>query len=89
MKRLLFAAAFLLPSLCALADQRAAEACAAALPQDAKLIYDNVVPALTPDATPRDVVIAQTRALARAGKISQLSARDNAMKAGSCLRALR
>jgi hypothetical protein len=55
----------------------------------ARCIYDAVAPALTPDSTPRDVVTEKTRGLVQAGKIAKLSARGNAVKAGSCLRALR
>lgn len=73
----------------ALADKQAADQCTAALPQDAKLIYDTVAPALAPGTPPKDVVVEKTRALAQSGQISRLSARDNAMKAGDCLRALR
>ncbi len=79
---------FLLP-INASADQHAADACAAALPQDARLIYDSAAPAIAGASNPKDVVVEKTRALAQEGTISKLSARDNAMKAGSCLKGLR
>ena len=70
----------------AYADSNAANACAAKLPRDAKLIYDATLPQLTPGANLRDLVANNTRRLARAGTIDRNSARNSAMSAGSCLR---
>jgi hypothetical protein len=76
------------PSL-AFADKLAADACAAGLPQDAKLIYAATAADFPTAADPRGMVRDKTKAMVQAGKIAQGSARDNAMAAGKCLRQLR
>ena len=76
------------PSL-AFADKLAADACAAGLPQDAKLIYAATAADFPTAADPRGMVRDKTKAMVQAGKIAQGSARDNAMAAGKCLQQLR
>jgi hypothetical protein len=68
-----------------LADQKAADGCAAALRGDSRVIYDDVLPTYKPGADLRAVVTERTKGLVAAGKIDRASARTNAMAAGHCL----
>lgn len=68
------------------ADEAAANACAAQLPQDARTIFAAVLPQLSPGADLRSLVVSNTRRLAIAGTISRSNARASAMAAGKCLR---
>jgi hypothetical protein len=52
------------------------------------MIYDAAVHNMKGLDTLRDTVVAQTRSLVIAGKISEAEARPAAEKAGSCLRLL-
>lgn len=75
-----------------LANPEAAAKCRAGLPPQAALIYDKVRPLIHPTADiqnlVRDMTRDQTRALVEAGAIQESTARDNAMAAGQCFRAL-
>lgn len=68
------------------ADTEVARRCAAALPQDARAIFDATLPQLAPGANLRELVTATTRRLVEAGSIGRGSARDSAVAAGKCLR---
>ena len=69
------------------ADGPAGETCAAGLTRDGKAIYA-VVAATNPTSdTLKSVVEHQTRALAMEGKIARDDARENAMAAGTCMKA--
>jgi hypothetical protein len=62
--------------------------CAAGLPADSRIIYDASVRNMKGLDTLRDTVVAQTKSLVEAGKISEADARPAAEKAGTCLRML-
>ncbi|MBB4004906.1 MAG: hypothetical protein V7704_03685 [Aurantimonas endophytica] len=62
-----------------------APACAAALPAEAKLIYDAVAAAPATGSL-RDRVTAETKALVEAGQVKRMSARSSATAAGECLK---
>jgi hypothetical protein len=70
------------------ATNSAADQCAVGLPADSKMIYDAAVRNMKGLDTLRDTVVAQTRLLVLAGKISEVAARPAAEKAGTCLRLL-
>ncbi len=67
------------------ADEAAANACAAQLPKDAQTIFRTTLPQLTPNASLRSLVTANTRKLAMAGTIDRGDARQSAIAAGKCL----
>lgn len=69
----------------ALADQPAAEACAATLPVDARLIYDRALPGAAAGGDLQNVVREATVALVKGGYVSRGSARGAAQAAGQCL----
>ncbi|MEA1833934.1 hypothetical protein U8607_17745 [Methylobacterium durans] len=62
--------------------------CAAGLPASSRIIYDASVRNMKGLDTLRDTVVAQTKSLVEAGKISEADARPAAEKAGTCLRML-
>ncbi|KAB1068928.1 hypothetical protein [Methylobacterium planeticum] len=66
----------------------AAAHCAAGLPPDSKIIYEASVRNMKSLETLRDTVVAQTRSLVEAGKVSEAEARPAAEKAGTCLKML-
>jgi hypothetical protein len=70
------------------AGSGAAAHCASGLPADSKIIYDASIRNMKSLETLRDTVVAQTRSLVEAGKISEADARPAAEKAGTCLRML-
>ncbi|GJE45791.1 hypothetical protein [Methylobacterium soli] len=70
------------------AGSGAAAHCASSLPADSKIIYDASIRNMKSLETLRDTVVAQTRSLVEAGKISEADARPAAEKAGTCLRML-
>jgi hypothetical protein len=86
---ILIAALLLLTPLQAFADPAAAVKCRSGLAPDAKLIYDTVLPLVTPTTVIRDVIKQQTRSLVLAGKVKRGTARDSAKAAGECFRMLR
>ncbi|MGQ9367925.1 hypothetical protein [Azospirillum sp. ST 5-10] len=69
----------------ALADAAAADNCAAALPADAKMIYDATRPSIAPGVKIADEIRAATRPLVMGGKLSRSDARPAAEAAGKCL----
>ena len=85
---LLAATAVAAPLLCvaALANRSAADACAAKLPADAKLIYGAAIGSVTPGIDLREMVRSKTRALVIGGKLSRGQARPAAEAAGVCLK---
>ena len=84
MTRLLLAT-LLIASFSPSAAQAASPACAAALPAEAKLIYDAVAAAPATGSL-RDRVTAETKALVAAGQVKRMSARSSATAAGECLK---
>lgn len=88
-KFILIAALLLVAPLQVFADPAAAVKCQASLAPEAKLIYDTVLPLVTPTTVIRDVVKQQTRSLVMAGKVNRATARDSAKAAGECFRLLR
>ncbi len=86
-----FAVAALLSLLAiapARADQAAADACAAALPAQAKMIYDAALPGAAGGGKLADVVRASATSLVKSGQISRSDARGEAQAAGACLKKL-
>jgi hypothetical protein len=67
------------------ADEAAANSCAAALPKDAKAIFDATLPQVGPGVDLRGLVTTNTRSLAMAGTIDRGSARQSAVAAAQCL----
>ncbi|MEJ0016662.1 MAG: hypothetical protein WDN25_08860 [Acetobacteraceae bacterium] len=67
------------------ANMAAANACAGALPRDARAIYDATLPKLGPGANLRDQVTQTTRGLAISGIIDRGNARQSGTAAGECL----
>ena len=84
MTRLLLAT-LLLVSFVHNAARAATPACAAALPAEAKLIYDAVAAAPATGSL-LDRVTAETKALVAAGEVKRMSARSSATAAGECLK---
>jgi len=78
----------LVPSL-ALADNKAADACAAGLSPDAQQIYAAAAPGFVAAADKQAEVKGKVQELVLGGKIDRGSARANAMSAGGCLKKLR
>jgi hypothetical protein len=70
----------------ALASRSAADACAAKLPADAKLIYAAAIGSVAPGIDLRDMVRSKTRALVMGGKLSRGQALPAAEAAGACLK---
>jgi hypothetical protein len=68
------------------ADGTAAQACAAKLPKDARMIFGAALPQMAPGADLRDIVTAATRQLVSNGKIDRANARPSAVSAAQCLR---
>ncbi len=89
MKRAVCLALALLAPTTALADQAAAESCAAALPAPAKLIYAAAAPDFAAAADPKGFVKSKVVALVQAGTIQRSEARSSAMAAGDCLKKLK
>lgn len=84
MTRLLLATLLSGSVLCGAANA-AEPACAAALPAEAKLIYDTVAAAPATGSL-RDRVTAATKSLVAAGQVQRMSARSSATAAGECLK---
>jgi hypothetical protein len=70
----------------AFANRAAADACAAKLPANAKLIYAAAIGGVTPDAKLEDLIRSKTRSLVMDGKIARGDARPAAEAAGTCLK---
>lgn len=73
----------------ALADQAAADRCAASLGPDAKAIYVATAPGFAGASDPRSLVTEKTKALVQSGAVSMSNARSAAESAGTCLTQLR
>ena len=73
----------------AFADPAAAARCRAGLNAEATLIYDKVLPLVTPTTVLRDMLKDQTRSMVMAGSVDMGTARASATAAGECLRDLR
>lgn len=73
----------------ALADQAAADKCAAGLGDEAKAIYAAAAPQFASAADPKALVADTTKGLVRSGTVSMGSARSSAEAAGGCLMKLR
>jgi hypothetical protein len=78
----------LVPSL-ALADRKAADDCAAALPAESQAIYADSIVQNPTQETGRAIVTAVTEKLVSEGKLGMLKARPAAEAAGRCLELLR
>jgi hypothetical protein len=72
----------------ALANQQAADDCAAKLPKNAAAIYSASAPQISPGANIRTIVTSVTRGMVRSGSLSRSEARPAAESAGSCLKLL-
>ncbi len=68
------------------ANRAAADACAAKLTGDARLIYASTIGAVAPGVDMVETVRAKTRELAMSGKINRAEAQPSAQAAGSCLK---
>jgi hypothetical protein len=86
---LLVAAGVSLAAAPAFANKAAADACAAKLPANAKLIYAASIGGVTPDANLEDLIRGKTRSLVMGGKISRGDARGAAEAAAGCLKQAR
>ena len=88
---------FMLPGLMALlffptaarADRAAADACAATLNSESKIIYEAMLPVAGSGQDMRQAMTSTTTQLAISGKIQRATARDSAQAAGACLQKLR
>lgn len=69
----------------AFANKAAADACAAKLPADAKLIYAATIGGVTPAVDLKDLIRSKTRPLVMSGKIGRDQAPAAAQAAGTCL----
>lgn len=68
-----------------LADMQSATTCAASLTADQNLIYQSVLPYLTPETDLPSLVRTEVMALVNAGRLSMASAPDDAREAARCL----
>lgn len=90
MKKLLLTAAALgALSVPALADQAAADKCAAGLDTNGQAIYVAVAPQVTPSTDLRELVTSVTKSLVSGGAVPMGAARGAAEAAGACLAKLR
>lgn len=83
--KLTAAAGLCLMTSVALADQSAADKCAAGLDADGKAIYAASAPQVTPGVDLRSVVKTNTEALVKSGAVGMGGARPAAEAAGKCL----
>ena len=88
MKHLVIAALACALPAAASANRASAEACAASLAPEARLIFDAAAPSIAPNVEIRPVLEEKTRALVSSGRVSRSSARGSATAAGNCLRQL-
>ena len=79
-----FALSVALPSS-AMADRAAGDACAAGLPPPSQQIYSATIASKPAPEAARDIVVAETKRMIRAGALSPLKARSVAEAAGRCL----
>jgi hypothetical protein len=80
------AAAASLSAVPAYADRAAADACAAKLPADAKLVYAETIGSTKKGIDMQEMVRSKTRGLVMGGKLSRSAARPAAEAAGTCLK---
>lgn len=73
-------------SVSSFASRAAADACAARLPADAKLIYTATIGTVAPGINLADNVKTKARELVMAGKIDRNQAQGAAQAAGACLK---
>ncbi len=73
----------------ALADQAAADACAAGLSPDARAVYTAAAPGFASASDPRALLKDKTRGLVKAGTVSMGNARAAAQAAATCLMKLK
>jgi hypothetical protein len=80
------AAMFALSSTSSLADRAKADACAAGLSPDAKLIYSSIIGKMAPGVDLVASVKSQARSLVMDGKLERAQAQSAAQSAGACLK---
>lgn len=80
------AAALVLPAATSFASRATADACAAGLPADAKLIYSASIGEVRPGADLPGLIKSKARSLVMSGKISRGAAQAAAQAAGACLK---
>ncbi len=73
----------------ALANRAAADACAARLSAESKLIYAATIGAVAPGVDLKEIVRSKTRGLVMAGKLNRGQALAAAEAAGACLKQAR
>ncbi len=76
---------FALSAIPSFADRSAADACAAKLAPEAKLIYAAAIESVAPGVKLEDVVRTKTRALVMGGQLTRGTAEPAARAAGGCL----
>ena len=80
------AATLTLTTVPSLANRATADACAAKLPADAKLIYTATIGSVVPGVNLADNVRSNARELVMAGKLTRDQAQPAAQAAGACLK---
>ncbi|WP_395687297.1 hypothetical protein [Aestuariivirga sp.] len=70
----------------ALAGQTEAQNCAAGLDANGQLIFNAVLPQVTPSVDLKGAVTTATKSLVTSGQITRADARPAAMAAGECLK---
>ena len=73
----------------ALADRKAADACAAGLPADAAAIYNEAIGQVGPGVDNRAIVRGIAQNMVSSGKLSMRNAKSVAQAAGDCLKQLK
>lgn len=73
----------------ALADRKAADACAAGLPADSAAIYKTAVGQVGPGVDNKAIVRGIAQDMISAGKLTIMNARGVAQAAGDCLKKLK
>jgi hypothetical protein len=89
MKRACLVALLVTSPVTALADQKAADACATKLPKESAAIVSNTGAPIAPGVNVRDLVVSLMRGMVMAGRLSQANAGPAAKAAGSCLELIR
>jgi hypothetical protein len=86
MKTLWISIGFSLFAMQALADMPAADGCAAALPEKAKIIYDATRPNIRPGVKVADEIRAVARPMVTGGTMTRSDAQAAGQAAGQCLK---
>jgi hypothetical protein len=73
----------------ALADRKAADACAAGLPSDSAAIYNAAVGQVGPGEDNKAIVKSIAQGMISSGKLTMMTARGAAQAAGECLKKLK